>query len=208
MAAVAPSVINDQASMIQSRNLLDFYPAKGKLNNQVDLRSNVSNSPRPSSFKPLKVNLPTVPNPTNPTDSPGLKGATSLSSLQTSVNAEDTPKYFWDSFDLNNANAENEPLETSEVTAHPCDVSASESSHAPTTADEAERARLLMPQQHNPLTNVDPTRDIETLAEDVRIATMPRRQLHKEQEEIISNADTEDEPPLGAVFPNKPVSTR
>lgn len=174
--------------------------------NNVDLRSSVSNSPRPSSFKPLKVNLPTVPNPTNPTDSPGLKGATSLSSLQTSVNAEDTPKYFWDSFDLNNANAENEPLEPSEVTAHPCDVSASESSHAPTTADETERARLLMPQQQHPLTNVDPTRDIETLAEDVRIATMPRR-LHKEQEEI-SNADTEDEPPLGAVFPKKPVSTR
>ena len=57
--------------MIQQRNMMDFYPNKGKISNIEHARSPLpmSNSPRPTSFKPLKVNLPTVP-----TDSPGLKG--------------------------------------------------------------------------------------------------------------------------------------
>ena len=57
--------------MIQQRNMMDYYPNKGKISNIENARSPLpmSNSPRPTSFKPLKVNLPTVP-----TDSPGLKG--------------------------------------------------------------------------------------------------------------------------------------
>lgn len=50
--------------------------------------------------------------------------------------------------------------------------------------------------------SIDPTRDIETLPEDIQIATMPRRPAAP-----ISNADTEEEAPLGTVFPKKPVST-
>ena len=70
-----PSLENDYGAtahaMIQQRNMMDYYPNKGKLTNIEHARSPLpmSNSPRPTSFKPLKVNLPTVP-----TDSPGLKG--------------------------------------------------------------------------------------------------------------------------------------
>ena len=68
-----PSLENDYGAtaMIQQRNMMDYYPKKGKLINIEHARSPLpmSNSPRPTSFKPLKVNLPTVP-----TDSPGLKG--------------------------------------------------------------------------------------------------------------------------------------
>ena len=124
--------------MIQQRNMMDFYPNRGKISNIEQARSPLpmSNSPRPTSFKPLKVNLPTVP-----TDSPGLKGATSLSSLPAS-NAEDTPKYFWDSFDLNNAdgvdNGENKNMNT-ELTANHGDNASfvSESS-------AGDRSRLLL----------------------------------------------------------------
>jgi len=211
MAAVAPSVINGAAHvpdqenpygvpsgmMLNQRNMLDFYPAKAKLN--VELRSPLNaSSPRPNSFKPLKVNLPTVP-----TDSPGLKGATSLSSLPTST-AEDTPKYFWDSFDLNNdpeanLNPDNKHM-NSEVAAHPADNASFVSGES-----SGERSRLL-PNSASSLTNagsIDPTRDIETLPEDIQIATMPRKALTNG-----SQAGTEDEPQLGTVFhQKKPVST-
>ena len=70
---LGPSLENDYGAtaMIQQRNMMDYYPNKGKLTNIEHARSPLpmSNSPRPTSFKPLKVNLPTVP-----TDSPGLKG--------------------------------------------------------------------------------------------------------------------------------------
>ena len=70
---IGPQIENDYGAtaMIQQRNMMDFYPNKGKISNIEHARSPLpmSNSPRPTSFKPLKVNLPTVP-----TDSPGLKG--------------------------------------------------------------------------------------------------------------------------------------
>ena len=52
------------------------------------------------------------------------------------------------------------------------------------------------------VTAIDPTRDIETLPEDIQIATMPRKPLvsfvqSKTQADNLSNADTEDEPQLG-----------
>ena len=68
-------------------------------------------------------------------------GATSLSSLPAS-NAEDTPKYFWDSFDLNNPegvdNGDNKNMNT-ELTANPGDNASfvSESS-------AGDRSRLLL----------------------------------------------------------------
>ena len=66
--------------------------------------------------------------------------------------------------------------------------------------------------------SIDPTRDIETLPEDVQIATMPRPKalvtgrpnpnaanLHIDN---LSNADTEDEPQMGTVvFNNKPLAS-
>lgn len=171
------------------RNLLDYYPSKGKLIN-VELRSPLSNGQRPNSFRPLKVNLPTVP-----TDSPGLKGATSISSLPTST-AEDTPKYFWDSFDLNNPEGTDDvPKDkmTSEIAAN------DSASFVSGESSNNERTRLLAPAA------IDPTRDIETLPEDVMIATMPRR-MHRGHD-TVSNADTEDEPQMGQVFARNPVST-
>ncbi len=238
MAAIAPSVINhppqhlqhsdvaststggdycvvggatamqQQQDLHMGRNLLNFYPSKGKMNNTdvVVPRSMAaaggaaSTQPRPTSFKPMKVNMP-------PTDSPCLKGATSLSSLPTS-NAEDTPKYFWDSFDLNNGEGEDNggqerPKMTSEVAANPSDnasfVSASD-------AGSNERTRLL-PQPGDLASNpamVDPTRDIETLPEDDKPASAKGGSKSNDN---VSNAGTEDEPPLGTVFP-APVSTR
>lgn len=137
MAAVAPSVINQEpygaTAMLQQRNMLDYYPNKAKLTN-VEMRSPLNqNGPRPNSFKPLKVNLPTLP-----TDSPGLKGATSLSSLPTST-AEDTPKYFWDSFDLNNGEGgESNKHMNSEVAANPADNASFVSGES-----SGERSRLL-----------------------------------------------------------------
>ena len=206
IATVAPSLINaaphhDEyggASAVAyqhdpiHRNLMEYYPSKTKLN--IDTRSPglMNNGQRPNSFKPLKVNLPTLP-----TDSPGLKGAASLNSLPAS-NAEDTPKYFWDSFDLNNGEEapdhENKNM-NSEVDANRTD----NASFVSGESSAGERSRLL------PTASVDPTRDIETLPEDVRIATMPRK-MHRDN---LSNADTEDEPILGMVaIPRQPVSTR
>merc|ERR1719323_240741 len=179
--------------MIQQRNMMDFYPNKGKISNIEHARSPLpmSNSPRPTSFKPLKVNLPTLP-----TDSPGLKGAASLNSLPAS-NADDTPKYFWDSFDLNNGEEAPDQANknmTSEVDANRTD----NASFVSGESSAGDRARLL------PTASIDPTRDIETLPEDVRIATMPRKPIH----DNVSNVDTEDdEPPMGQVFPRQPVST-
>ena len=224
MAAVAPSVINAPlsssplppphhhdhygASALQHdphhRNLMEYYPSKTKLNIDnagiVQHRSSpgggvvVMNNgqQRPNSFKPLKVNLPTLP-----TDSPGLKGAASLNSLPAS-NADDTPKYFWDSFDLNNgeeAHPDHEKHMTSEVDA----IRTDNASFVSGESSAGDRAGRVLPP-----TSIDPTRDIETLPEDIRIATMPRKPIP----DNISNADTEDEPPMGTVFPNKPVSTR
>ena len=208
MAAVAPSVINGPpigqdldygaTAIIQQRNMMDYYPPKVKLTN-VEMRSPLNqNSPRPNSFKPLKVSLPTVP-----TDSPGLKGATSLSSLPAST-AEDTPKYFWDSFDLNNPEGnergDNKHM-NSEVTAHPSENASFVSGESSATGDRVK--------QLNPINQaaIDPTRDIETLPEDIQIATMPRRALPSQPIDTMSNADTEEEPQLGTVFPKKPVST-
>jgi len=223
MAAVAPSVINAPlsssplpphhhhdhygASALQHdphhRNLMEYYPSKTKLNIDnagiVQHRSSpgggvvVMNNgqQRPNSFKPLKVNLPTLP-----TDSPGLKGAASLNSLPAS-NADDTPKYFWDSFDLNNgeeAHPDHEKHMTSEVDA----IRTDNASFVSGESSAGDRAGRVLPP-----TSIDPTRDIETLPEDIRIATMPRKPIP----DNISNADTEDEPPMGTVFPNKPVST-
>jgi hypothetical protein len=176
--------------------MLDFYPNKGKISN-VEIRPINQTQQRPNSFKPMRVNIPTAP-----TDSPGLKGATSLSSLPTS-NAEDTPKYFWDSFDLNNAGEGEESNRhankmTSEVAANPGDNASFISGEL---SIPGEMSRLI-PQ--TVATSIDPTRDIETLPEDVRIMTMPRRTFN----DNVSNAGTEDEPQLGTVFANHPVSTR
>ena len=65
------------------------------------------------------------------------------------------------------------------------------------------------------VSSIDPTRDIETLPEDVRIDTMPRKMPTSGQflvtsgptQDNLSNADTEDEPQLGTVVFKKPVST-
>ena len=193
---------------------MEYYPSKTKLNidNNGGVGQHHRSSPggvvmmnngqqqRPNSFKPLKVNLPTLP-----TDSPGLKGAASLNSLPAS-NADDTPKYFWDSFDLNNGEEADHPDDlhekhmTSEVDAirttdNASFVSGGESSSA---GDHRAGIRVL------PTSSIDPTRDIETLPEDIRIMTMPRKPIP----DNVSNADTEDEPPMGTVFPNKPDSTR
>ena len=69
------------------------------------------------------------------------KGATSLSSLPAS-NAEDTPKYFWDSFDLNNpdaSNIDNKNMNTELTANHPDNASfVSESSVG------GDRSRLLL----------------------------------------------------------------
>ena len=69
------------------------------------------------------------------------KGATSLSSLPAS-NAEDTPKYFWDSFDLNNpdaSNIDNKNMNTELTANHPDNASfVSESSAG------GDRSRLLL----------------------------------------------------------------
>ena len=202
MAAVAPSVINvppnDEygASALHQdphhRNLMEYYPSKTKLNIGTRSPGLMNNGQRPNSFKPLKVNLPTLP-----TDSPGLKGAASLNSLPAS-NADDTPKYFWDSFDLNNGEEAPDQANknmTSEVDANRTD----NASFVSGESSAGDRARLL------PTASIDPTRDIETLPEDVRIATMPRKPIH----DNVSNVDTEDdEPPMGQVFPRQPVSTR
>ena len=133
-AYIAPLVVGD----FNSRNIKDFYANHKKMNNA---------SPRPnSSFKPLKVNLPTVP----VTDSPGLKGATSLNSLPMSTTADDTPKYFWDSFDLNHDNAEAGNAGHSEV---PAANSNADNASFVSTADSSSK------QAPAPTAQVDPTRD-------------------------------------------------
>ena len=114
-----------------------------------------------------------------------------------STTADDTPKYFWDSFDLNHDNAE-AGNGHSEV---PAANSNADNASFVSTADSSSK-----PAPAPAAAQVDPTRDIETLPEDVRIATMPRKALGQDN---VSNADTEDEPQLGQVFPTKkPVSTR
>ena len=121
-----------------------------------------------------------------------------------STTADDTPKYFWDSFDLNHDNAEagNAAAGHSEVPAAALANSNADNASFVSTADSSSKPAPLDPVA----AQVDPTRDIETLPEDVRIATMPRKALGQDN---VSNADTEDEPQLGQVFPNKkPVSTR
>ena len=197
MAAVAPSICNPipetseppevcgAAGGAPDRNLMEsyFYPNKSKPDHRHPCR--------------LRVNLP-------PSESPALKGAASLSSLQTSVAEDASQRYYWDSFDLNNdavvgagAAASAAPLpKLSEGPPAGLDgksfATGSEPSAAAAAATSSDRVPLIstLPPPGKP---VDPTRDIETLNED-EIA-------NDANGDIISTADTEDEPQLGSVFP-------
>ena len=90
MAAVAPSMHAAAGHGGQDdRNLVDNYcfsGSKPKLGTKID-------SPHPP-FDKLKVNIPRD----DSCNGGGMKSSNSMSSLQT---AEDSQRYFWDSFDLN-----------------------------------------------------------------------------------------------------------
>ena len=207
MAAVAPSICchpsdhetltvgggnimmhHHHPHMSDQRNLMDsyFYPNKpgGK-----------RSPPRPTSFRPpsrLRVNLPA-----SATDSPGLKGATSLSSLPTS-NTEDTQKYYWDSFDLNGTEEqEQHPRLIPEVNIGPEVI---DNSSFVSSESNENNLLLLQPTKPPPVGRpVDPTRDIDTLPEDDTMSTLHNN--NNDNDDVISNAGTEDEPQLGAVYP-------
>jgi hypothetical protein len=201
MAAVAPSICchpsdldpvsmgHPHPQMQEQRNLMDsyFYPNKpgGK-----------RSPPRPSSFRPsshMRVQLPV-----SVTDSPGLKGATSLSSLPTS-NTEDTQKYYWDSFDLNGGEEpEPHPRLIPEVSAAAEGVD----SNSFVSSESNENNLLLMnPTKAAAGRRVDPTRDIDTLPEDDAGVLN-----NNPADEAVSTAGTEDEPQLGAVYPQAATS--
>ena len=211
MAAVAPSICchpSDHETMTvggngimmmhhphhmqqDHRNLMDsyFYPNKpgGK-----------RSPPRPTSFRPpsrLRVNLPA-----SATDSPGLKGATSLSSLPTS-NTEDTQKYYWDSFDLNGSEEpESHPRLIPEVNLGPEIVD-----NSSFVSSESNENNLILLHPAKPPSAgrpVDPSRDIDTLPEDESSpALLHNNNNEDENDDAVSNAGTEDEPQLGAVYP-------
>jgi hypothetical protein len=118
--------------------------------------------------------------------------------------AEDaSQRYYWDSFDLNNDAVggptpmpkltENKP--TSAGAGGGASVAAAAAVDSPnfsSTDSSSDRTPLVstLPPPGKP---VDPTRDIETLNED-EIA-------NDTNGDVISTADTEDEPQLGSVFP-------
>jgi hypothetical protein len=177
MAAVAPSVcchpsdhdpLQDGGVMLlphhsqlqDRRNLMDsyFFPTKpgGK-----------RSPPRPTSFRPPSRVRPNVP--ASATDSPGLKGATSLSSLPTS-NIEDTQKYYWDSFDLNGTEEPQQlPGLMPEVNAGTEVVD-----NSSFVSSESNENNLLAMNPIKSVTSrlVDPTRDIDTLPEDETTACL------------------------------------
>ncbi len=190
MAAVAPSVCTNPveqqstaavdgacansvtvgAGVATDRNLMDnyFYPQKPKT------------EAAGGAFRRLRVNLP-------PTESPGLKGAaaTSLNSLPTSVAEDSCQRYYWDSFDLNNQQANSSS--NSNASHQPLLLPKLVEDSLPATNDGSATHTSTLPPPGRP---VDPTRDIETLNED-----------DVQSNAAISTADTEDEPQLGAVFP-------
>jgi hypothetical protein len=179
-------------------NLMDNYFHPLKLNGKR------ASPQRPTSFRPpsrLKVNLPA-----SATDSPGLKGATSLSSLPTS-NTEDTQKYYWDSFDLNGTEEqEQHPRLLPEVVAIPETID-----NSSFVSSESNENNMLLPHPVPPpclpnlskIMAVDPTRDIDTLPEDDMTANLITngQSNNNENDDVVSNAGSDDEPPLGAVYP-------
>jgi len=211
MAAVAPSIcchptdhntlpaggvmMLSNPYMQNQANLMDNYF------NPVKLNGKRVSPQRPTSFRPpsrLRVNMPAPA-----TDSPGLKGATSLSSLPTS-NTEDTQKYYWDSFDLNGPEEqEQHPRLLQDVTALPETVD-----NSSFISSESNENNLLLPHPVPPpcLPNksniivVDSTRDIDTLPEDLKLVNNGQSN-NNENDDVISNAGSDDEPPLGAVYP-------
>ena len=201
MAAVAPSVCchpndHDQVPdvmilpMQDRRNLMDnyFFPNKpgGK-----------RSPPRPTSFRPPSRLRAAIP--PSVTDSPGLKGATSLSSLPTS-NIEDTQKYYWDSFDLNGTEEpEQHPRLIPEVNAGAEIVDNSSF----VSSESNENNLLLMNPTKAASRVVDPSRDIDTLAEDETTVCLIN---NNNNDDVISTAGTEDEPQLGAVYPQAATS--
>ena len=207
MAAVAPSVCCHPSDQIQDggvmllphhsqlqdrRNLMDsyFFPTKpgGK-----------RSPPRPTSFRPpsrVRANVPA-----SATDSPGLKGATSLSSLPTS-NIEDTQKYYWDSFDLNGTEEpeEQHPSLIPEVNAGTEIV---DNSSFVSSESNENNLLLMNPTKSAASRLVDPTRDIDTLPEDETTVCLIS---NNNGDDVISTAGTEDEPQLGAVYPQAATS--
>ena len=177
MAAVAPSVSNASQAAAghdnSDRNLMGnyFHPDK----NKIDSHFNNHNK--------LRVNLP----PT--ADSPALKGATSLSSLQTSGAEDTSQRYFWDSFDLNDGAAGGHP--TTALAGASVMPRLSMVPENPKSGTETNTSTLPPPGKP-----VDPSRDIETLNEDD----------HATDADVISTADTEDEPQLGSVYPKQPIT--
>jgi hypothetical protein len=150
-----------------------FYPNKS---------ANKTENP---ALKGLKVSLP----PEHQQHQP--KTDTSLSSLPTSV-AEESQRYFWDSFDLNNDPATVTAAANAAAAAAAAGVAAATKmaqeagdSMARQSADFAANTSTLPPAGKP----VDPTRDIETLVEDTA--------------DIVSRADTEDDGPQlhGSVYP-------
>ena len=192
MAAVAPSVCSpivnnsnisnnaDGACAVPDRNLMENYYYPNKSNN--------------SKGAGLKVTLP-------PEQQPNLSSAAkrnSLNSLPTSV-AEDSQRFYWDSYDLNNDQADEagEAGGGAGVTATADAVAAAAQQHLTPTLklsgpNQATANTSTLPPPGKP---VDPTRDIETLVEDD--SGNPNN-----REDAVSRADTEDEgPQLGSVFP-------
>jgi hypothetical protein len=183
--------------MQNHQNLMDnyFHPIKNN--------GKRPSPQRPTSFRPssrLRLNLPA-----SATDSPGLKGATSLSSLPIS-NTEDTQKYYWDSFDLNGTEEQGQhPRLLPEINAIPETID-----NSSFISSESNENNLLLPRPVPPpclpnnskIIAVDSTRDIDTLPEDdIPFKGIGQSNNNIKNDEVISNAGSDDEPPLGAVYP-------
>ena len=102
---------------------------------------------------------------------------------------ESSQRYYWDSFDLNNEQG-------SSCCGVPTPSQLPKLSEIPTNGDITPQASnphhvSTLPPPGKP---VDPTRDIDTLNEE------------ESRADVISTADTEDEPQLGSVFPQQQLT--
>ena len=212
-ATVAPSVCNVPVEGHLDQRILEYYNNKHRSHKQP--LGGACNYPRAAPHFPGVPHPPNLPG--HVTDSPGLKDGNSLSSLPTSCAADDTQKYFWDSFDLNGDSAAATGAEATNIQHSAIGGIMSSNGQEPmggllpkpgfssignssfVSSSESNENNLNI--HVNALATsvpIDITRDIETLPENGTI----HKPKGKKEGNTDADDDSDDEPQFGSVFPS------